>query len=64
MLVQKLIIKEILRLLTKKFKLNSLFKYVFEKNELDEKVEMLEKENEEMKADILFIKQSLTKEIC
>ena len=63
MLVQKLIIKEILRLLTKKFKLNSLFKYVFEKNELDEKVEMLEKENEEMKADILFIKQSLTKEI-
>ena len=62
MLVQKLIIKEILRLLTKKFKLNSLFKYVFEKNELDEKVEMLEKENEEMKADILFIKQSLTKE--
>ena len=62
MLVHKLIIKEILRLLTKKFKLNSLFKYVFEKNELDEKVEMLEKENEEMKADILFIKQSLTKE--
>ena len=61
--MQKLIIKEILRLLTKKFKLNSLFKYVFEKNELDEKVEMLEKENEEMKADILFIKQSLTKEI-
>ena len=39
MIVQKLIIKEILRLLTKKFKLNQVLKYVVEPNELDEEVE-------------------------
>ena len=42
MLVQKLIIKEVLRLLTKKFKLNDVLKYVKEPNELDNKSEELE----------------------
>ena len=42
MIVQKLIIKEILKLLTKQFKLDKLVKYVVEPNELDEKVESLE----------------------
>tara|TARA_R100000781_G_scaffold781_1_gene1362 strand:+ start:1754 stop:1921 length:168 start_codon:yes stop_codon:yes gene_type:complete len=41
MLVQKLIIKEALRLITKKFKLNDVLKYVQEPNELDEEVEQL-----------------------
>ena len=41
MLVQKLIIKEVLRLITKKFKLNDVLKYVQEPNELDEEVEQL-----------------------
>tara|TARA_R110001606_G_scaffold379748_1_gene539950 strand:- start:638 stop:817 length:180 start_codon:yes stop_codon:yes gene_type:complete len=41
-IVQKLIIKEILKLLTKQFKLDKLVKYVVEPNELDEKVESLE----------------------
>lgn len=42
MIVQKIIIKEILKLLTKQFKLDKLVKYVVEPNELDEKVESLE----------------------
>ena len=42
MIVQKLIIKEILKLLTKQFKLDKLVKYVVEPNELDDKVEKLE----------------------
>ena len=42
MIVQKLIIKEILKLITKQFKLDKLVKYVVEPNELDEKVESLE----------------------
>ena len=42
MIVQKIIIKEILKLLTKQFKLDKVFKYVVEPNELDEKVESLE----------------------
>jgi|TARA_R110002020_G_scaffold260324_2_gene474565 hypothetical protein len=41
-LVQKIIIKEILKLLTKQFKLDKLVKYVIEPNELDDKVEILE----------------------
>jgi hypothetical protein len=41
-IVQKIIIKEILKLLTKQFKLDKLVKYVVEPNELDEKVESLE----------------------
>tara|TARA_Y100001963_G_scaffold1070_1_gene1552 strand:+ start:68 stop:238 length:171 start_codon:yes stop_codon:yes gene_type:complete len=41
MLVQKLIIKEVLRLITKKFKLNTVLKYVEEPNELDEEVKQL-----------------------
>ena len=41
MIVQKIIIKEILKLLTKQFKLDKLVKYVVEPNELDEKVESL-----------------------
>ena len=43
MLVQKLIIKEVLRLITKKFKLNDVLKYVEQPNELDEEVEQLNK---------------------
>ena len=62
MLVQKLIIKEVLRLITKKFKLNNVLKYVEEPNELDEEVENLKKENEEIKADIQILKKLLTKE--
>ena len=42
MIVQKIIIKEILKLLTKQFKLDKLVKYVIEPNELDDKVEILE----------------------
>ena len=41
MLVQKMIIKEVLRLITKKFKLNDVLQYVQEPNELDEEVEQL-----------------------
>ena len=62
MIVQKLIIKEVLRLITKKFKLNNVLKYVEEPNELDEEVENLKKENEEIKADIQILKKLLTKE--
>ena len=43
MIVQKLILKEALRLITKKFKLNEVLKYVKEPNELDEEVEQLNK---------------------
>ena len=42
-IVQKLILKEALRLITKKFKLNEVHKYVKEPNELDEEVEQLNK---------------------
>ena len=42
-IVQKLILKEALRLITKKFKLNEVLKYVKEPNELDEEVEQLNK---------------------
>ena len=62
MIIQKLIIKEVLRLITKKFKLNNILKYVEEPNELDEEVENLKKENEEIKADIQILKILLTKE--
>ena len=62
MIIQKLIIKEVLRLITKKFKLNNVLKYVEEPNELDEEVENLKKENEEIKADIQILKKLLTKE--
>ena len=41
MLIQKLIIKEVLKLVTKKFKLNKDLQYVQEPNELDEEVERL-----------------------
>tara|TARA_Y100000592_G_scaffold77110_1_gene120838 strand:- start:48 stop:215 length:168 start_codon:yes stop_codon:yes gene_type:complete len=41
MIIQKLIIKEVLRLVTKKFKLEKVLKYVQEPNELDEEVERL-----------------------
>ncbi len=43
MIVQKLILKEALRLITKKFKLNKILKYVEQPNELDEEVEQLNK---------------------
>ena len=62
MIIQKLIRKEVLRLITKKFKLNNVLKYVEEPNELDEEVENLKKENEEIKADIQILKKLLTKE--
>ena len=42
-IVQKLILKEALRLITIKFKLNEVLKYVKEPNELDEEVEQLNK---------------------
>tara|TARA_R100001530_G_scaffold124516_1_gene92761 strand:- start:754 stop:927 length:174 start_codon:yes stop_codon:yes gene_type:complete len=42
-IVQKLILKEALRLITKKFKLNKILKYVEQPNELDEEVEQLNK---------------------
>ena len=62
MIVQKLIIKEILKLLTKQFKLDKLVKYVLEPNELDIGFQELKKENIEMKADIQLLKQLYTKE--
>ena len=43
MIVQKLILKDALRLITKKFKLNKILKYVEQPNELDEEVEQLNK---------------------
>ena len=42
MIIQKLIVKEVLRLVTKKFKLQKVLKYVQEPNELDEEVERAE----------------------
>ena len=42
MIVQKLILKEALRLITKKFKLNKVLNYVEQPNELDDKSEELE----------------------
>ena len=56
MIVQKLIIKEILRLLTKKFKLNQVLKYVGEPNELDEEVKRLRDRVELLEA---FIKKEI-----
>ena len=41
MIIQKLIVKEVLRLVTKKFKLQKVLKYDQEPNELDEEVERL-----------------------
>ena len=41
LLIQKLIIKEVLKLVTKKFKLKKVLQYVQEPNELDEEVERL-----------------------
>ena len=41
MLIQKLIIKEVLKLVTKNFKLKKVLQYVQEPNELDEEVERL-----------------------
>ena len=41
MLIQKLIIKEVLKLVTRKFKLDKVLQYVQEPNELDEEVERL-----------------------
>jgi len=62
MIVQKLIIKEILKIITKQFKLDKLVKYVVEPNELDIGFQELKKENIEMKADIQLLKQLYTKE--
>ena len=41
MLIQKLIIKEVLKLVTRKFKLDKVLQSVQEPNELDEEVERL-----------------------
>ena len=49
-MLQKLVINKIIELLSKKFKLFDIMKYVKEPNELDIKVEKLEKENKKMKA--------------
>ena len=62
MLVQRMIVQAALKLVTKQFKLDKVLKYVEEPNELDEEVKQLKKENEEMKADIQFLKQLLIKE--
>ena len=43
MLVQKMIVKAVLRLVTKQFKLDKVLKYVEQPNELDEEVEQLNK---------------------
>ena len=57
-----MLINSVATALTKHFKLDKMMRYVFDDNELDEKVKSLEKENEEIKADIQFLKQLLTKE--
>ncbi len=62
MLVQRMIVQAALKLVTKQFKLDKVLKYVEEPNELDEEVKQLKKENEEMKADIQFLKKLLIKE--
>ncbi len=62
MLIPKMLINSVATALTKHFKLDKMMRYVFDDNELDEKVKSLEKENEEIKADIQFLKQLLTKE--
>ena len=57
-----MIVQAALKLVTKQFKLDKVLKYVEEPNELDEEVKQLKKENEEMKADIQFLKKLLIKE--
>ena len=42
-MIQKLIINKIIELLSRQFKLHKIMKYVQEPNELDHKVEELEK---------------------
>ena len=43
MLVQRMIVQAVLKLVTKKFKLDKVLKYVEPPNELDEEVEQLNK---------------------
>ena len=43
MLVQKLIVKAVLKLVAKQFKLDKVLKYVEQPNELDEEVKQLNK---------------------
>ncbi len=43
MILSKMLIKQIATYLTKHFKLDKIMSYVFDKNELDTKVEELEK---------------------
>mgnify|MGYP003658387557 CR=1 FL=1 len=62
MIFQKLIIKEVLRLITKKFNLNSVQKYVEQPNELDIGFQEIKKEIIEIKADIQLLKQLYMKE--
>ena len=62
MIIPTMLINSVATALTKHFKLDKMMRYVFDDNELDEKVKSLEKENEEIKADIQFLKQLLTKE--
>ena len=42
-MIQKLIINSVIKLIAKQFKLDKVLKYVEEPNDLDKRVEMLEK---------------------
>ena len=42
-MIQKVLISKAVELLSKQFKLDKILEYVFERNELDEKCEQLEK---------------------
>ena len=50
MILSKMLINQIATYLTKHFKLDKMMSYVFDKNELDTKVEKLEKDVELLKS--------------